>query len=858
MHARFGAHNGKRLMPDLSSLQIAHPATLPWIGIGAVLGLLVLLLPWRHGKRTVAIAGTIRVIGVAALVFALAGFVETQPETSRFEPHGVWRLLLDDRAPAANATDFRETPLAFTNRVRSALAGEKPPQRAEVWGSHEEATRARDAVLALGLPCTAHWPEENVLPSPMILHIDAPTTLQPGEAGKISVSAFLAGATLKVLLDGAELPHKSGKAEFRLDKPGVHLLEAVLYDAHGNELQRDGAVVRVGEPPVLLMLGLTKEHEKRVTELAPGWKTERGDLAEFDARRFDNPDNPVGVVLTSVDALYQLSLSNPSVIYGLSFWVARGGGLYITGDGAKFVAPEYLAPEAKMLLPVTLLKEGKPPEPEDPPVEEIKGKAEVAKASIVYVLDRSGSMNATVNRRADLTRWRVACKGVTEALKKIKEAKEQTNTRVGVLSFTLKQTWIDKPRVFIDFDVKNLAQRLAATEGDAEFDEMYYNTDVYAAMREALDVIKKENSAVKVIVLMTDGADRPANAREGKLLSNIAEEARRETVNIMTVGIGDAFVGGTPEVLAARKTIEDLATKQGFSFIPGEGEAAEKAHVIFVTAVETAFKAYDDQKKAEEEERKRKLDEQKAAEQEPPKVDVLAGEFQLTLLPPGKQLFGPNALPKPAPRATWYARSTAKPEAAVTLGLNAVGDPPALAFHAYGLGRTAFWSVGGEPESLGEITAWGDFPGVFAASLRWLLPREVPDVRLVGEATPEGIRLLDPLPGANYVLRTASGDLALELADGLLTRAGGLPTGAAEVIEQVDDEQRRIGDVYIARKGQGGGFTKPVDDNPKRAELAAKLPETRLTRRDWPMGAVYLCALFLILMPLERLVRRRS
>lgn len=800
----------------------------------------------------------IRVIAVALLVFALAGFVEVQPQTSRFEPQGEWRLLLDDHAPAADASDFRETPLTFTNRVRDALAGEQPPQRAEVWGSHEQSTRARDAVIALGLPCTAHWPEVNVLPSPMILHIDAPTTLQPGEAGQVSVSAFLAGATLKLLLDGADLPHKSGHAEIRIDKPGVHLLEAVLHDAQGKELARSGSVTRVGKPPILLMLGLTAEHEKRAIELAPGWKTERGDLAGFNAGRFDDADNVVGVVLTSVDALYQLSLSNPSVIYGLSFWVARGGGLYVTGDGAKFVAPEYLASEAKMLLPVTLLKEGKPPQPEDPPVEEIKGKAEVAKASIIYVLDRSGSMNATVNRRADLTRWRVACKGVTEALKKIKEAKEQTNTRVGVLAFTLKQTWIDKPRVFIDFDVKNLAQRLAATEGDTDYDEMYYNTDVYAAMREALDVIKKEHSAVKVIVLMTDGADRPANAREGKLLANIAEEARRETVNIMTVGIGDAFVGGTPEVLAARKTIEDLATKQGFSFIPGEGEAAEKAHVIFVTAVETAFKAYDDQKKAEEEERKRKLDEQRAAELEPPKVDVLAGEFPLTLLPPGRQLFGSDALPRPAPRAAWYARSAAKPEAAVTLGLNAPGDPPALAFHAYGLGRVAFWSVGGEPESLGEITAWGDFPGVFAASLRWLLPREVPDVRLVGEATPEGIRLLDPLPGAKYSLRTAAGDMALDLADSLLTCAGGLPLGAAEVIERLDDEERRIGDVYVTRKGRGGGFTKAVDDNPQQAELASKLPETRLTRRDWPMGAVYLCALFLILMPLERVVRRRS
>ena len=41
----------------------------------------------------------------------------------------------------------------------------------------------------------------------------------------------------------------------------------------------------------------------------------------------------------------------------------------------------------------------------------------------------------------------------------------------------------------------------------------------------------------------------------------------------------------------------------------------------------------------------------------------------------------------------------------------------------YGLGRVGFWGAGTDPEALGELLGWTDFPGLFAGTMRWLLPR---------------------------------------------------------------------------------------------------------------------------------------
>jgi hypothetical protein len=62
----------------------------------------------------------------------------------------------------------------------------------------------------------------------------------------------------------------------------------------------------------------------------------------------------------------------------------------------------------------------------------------------------------------------------------------------------------------------------------------------------------------------------------------------------------------------------------------------------------------------------------------------------------------------------------------------------------------------------------------------------------------------------------------------------------------------------VANPPTNPGFVQPLDDNPDLATLEARDPVVKTRPEPWPMGAVYLGALFLLLLPIERAARRRS
>ncbi|MCA8910312.1 MAG: VWA domain-containing protein [Planctomycetes bacterium] len=863
--------------PDWNSLQIAKPEVLPWVGVALLLGVASLVLPWRHSRRTVAVAGLLRALVIGVLVFAIAGFVTVGETEQRYEPAGTWRLVLDGaQPPKGDAQDFSESPNAFVNRLRNALAGETPPAQTEVWGTRREDTlAARDAVQALGVPCTPHFPvEEQPASRPVLTGIDAPRQVQPGEPLVAKFTQAGPPAEMRAYLDGKPLKLKDGQAEVRSDQPGRHVLESVLSDAQGNELQRTGQVFRVGDKPSVLAVGLGPEQLQRAIAMAPEMDFASAMAEQFGEASLQRGGHAVDLVLISVDGLNKL---NSDQCFSLAGFVARGGGLFVTGDGAKYVAPEYLPTDARNLLPVILRKEGKKPPPDDPPVDEKAGKAEVAKVSICFVLDRSYSMTQTIGNTTT-TRWKVATTGVAKSIKLVEEGgrretadkhSESYATRIGVLAFTLKQNWVYEMNTAFPYDRGQIVKQLdrmgeELTQIDpAEFDEQGYNTDIYAATKAAIEVMKEEKSAVKVIVMLTDGSDRDANTTAGLKHSDLKADAIANNINIVTVGIGEEFDGSTPRSRSALKVVRELATRNEYVHVAANAANALKADVIFVDSVEMAFEAYDDKKKEEDAERKRRLEEQKNKEKEPPKVDVLPGTFPLQLGPMGDQLFGADAIPEDAPKVAWVARNDARDGAAVALTVvtDEDGPTPTLAFQGYGLGRVAFWGAGTEPKALGELTGWADFPAIFAASLRWLLPREEPDVRLLAEAGPGGIRILDPIEGADYSLRTPDGDVPLKLKDGRLSSEADLPLGAGEVIETIGGTEpvsRSIGDVYVAEVPAIDSRQFAVDDAAQLAPLKPRPPEVTAFTREAILPVLYLLTLFMLVLPIERLIRRRS
>lgn len=841
---------------DWSTLALEHPTRLWLLPLSALTLLGLAALGGRHAWRTRLAALVLRMSAVAVICLLLATPTVAETQVTKFEPQGQWRLLLASVPPAAGWQDFREDPQAFVARVRNALAGPTPPARCEVIGVGDHARWARDALAALGMPSTLVSPAAAPgATQPILLGIDAPRVLQPGEPLSFTLNTWGEGE-VRVTLDGLPLPvDKEGTRLTYAGKAveaGRHLLEAALIGPSGAVLQRVGHILRVGEKPRLLLLGMDDARAAEAARLAPDFEHARCATQDFSAGHLAKTQ----VVLAGIDALYRLRSEQA---FALTSFVGRGGGLYATGDGAKFVPPDFLPDDIKAVLPVRIQAEPKPENPPDPPVEEEPTLEVIAKVSVCFVLDRSNSMKAYVGDTRT-TRWQVATQGVVDSV-----AKLSIDARASVLTFTLAQNWLYKPQVFLEHNREfELAPALRKVEGDQNYDESMYNTDIYAAMKSAIETMQTEPSAIKMIIMLTDGADRPANDAAGLKHSDLRDLAISKGIEIVTVGIGEAFADGTGG-FGAQAVIRDLATKPEFAFMPATAADALKAHTIFVNSVSTAFKLFDDKKKAEEERRRKRLEEWQNQQKEPPRIDALKGTFPLVLQPIGEALFGQDALGATAPKVQWYARNTPRPEAAVALGLDvppgAPGEAPpaALAFGAWGLGRTAFWAAGTQAESLGEVTGWAEFPGMFAASLRWLTPREVPDLRLVGRATPGEIEMLDPIEGATYTARTANGtEHQLELKDGILRPLTPLPEGAYEIMENLGSERRMIGDVYLAAYPEHAIHFETIGPVATTPELRALPPEKTTRRRLAETPVLYLVLLLLMVLPLERYTRRRS
>lgn len=843
---------------------VTEPARL-WLAMatGAAALLAALAAGKRHGLGARVVAGAVRFAALALVGVALASpAIEAVSET-RFEPSGVWQLSNIDPARVDGSIVFRESPDAFAARVRNAIAAGTPPVRTEVYATREFAARTQPLVRALGVPCEAHiYGEDAARESWALGAIHAPLTLKPGEALDAAIDVFVsdgaplaggidnAAGTVVVKVNGNEVGRIARKdAGVQAALPAMNLPQGrhvitceLLGDSSGTVIQRVGHVVRVGAPPRLLAVGLDAAAWAQLETLAPGFTRTAVEPRQLSAAMLRETE----VVVMPVYAGVRLTAAQSRE---LAQFVANGGGLYVTGDGAAQTNQAYLDATFRDLLPVRLLNQKQEPPP-DNPVKEEKGESDVAAVSMVFVIDRSNSMNATI--KGAVTRWQVAVESVRQALNKL-----DPWDRAGVLSFTLSQNWQVRPKVIAPFDRELIARRLLALKSDDNYDKQGYNTDIYKAVQEAIAVIDQEKSAVKVIVVLTDGGDRDNDDGTVRDHHKLAELAMSKGINIYALGIGNEFTGADHYSQAAKKVIRNLATKEEFAYIAPDEDAAATAQVVFVRAVEFAYKAYDDKMKEREREKERR-----PVEPKDPKVDVLEGRFPLALTPVGRQLFGLRELPSPAPRLLKYVRCQLRPDSALAVTLApAEGEAPALALAiaSYGLGRVGFWASGSEPQALGEVSAWEGYPRLVAQTLRWLIPREDPQPRLVGGATTEGIGLLDPLEEARYTLRSDKGSVALALRDGVLVAAqGSLLSGDFEVVERLGTQERVIGDVYLAAPSAVTSRQMPKDPASALAELTSRPPEVTRRRAPAPHVAVYGLIALLCIMPLERLVRRRN
>ncbi|MCC6572532.1 MAG: VWA domain-containing protein [Planctomycetes bacterium] len=822
---------------DLQSLSLASPQNLTLAAAGGVaLILLVAGLKSRHPAAARYGALVVRLLVLAALGLALASPSITAQTEERFAPQGVWNLAADGSAATVSN---------FSARVRTAFAEGKPPSLIEISGKPAHVRAAAAIVEPLEVP--VRLKEEAVAgdAGPVLVSVDAPALLSPGEPLAATLRGAGRGGDVRFLVDGKEVAREPldadalGWPQLALE-PGRHDIVAELMD--GDDVrQRIGHVLRVDRMPRLIALGMTGAEFARLETLAPNYERRAIDIKDFSKANLQEAEVVVLPILAGLDMTDRQA-------HALMQFAANGGGVLITADGAEQVSPEMLPSELRELLPVRLMQQPRVPPP-DPPVKEEIGKAEVAAVSIMYVIDRSTSMESKVGKA---TRWDIAVEAVRKSLEKL-----DAWDRASVVAFTLKRTWMPRPQVVAPFDRELIARELRDLEPDHEYDPRGYNTDIYKAVEEGLDVLEKEPSAVKMMVLLTDGGDRDDDGGKARNHRALAERAISKKINIVTLGIGDGFNESSMGSASARRLINDIATKPGYAYIAPDAKTAEVAPVVFVRAVELSYEAYTEEMQRRELEKKKRAVDQP---QKPPVVEVAKGDYALQWTTVEQQLLG-SEIPKPPPRLAQYALTRLREHSANAITLGGVKDeqPALLTLGGYALGRVAFWASGLDDESLGGVGQWKDFPRFYAQLVRWLQPRNEPDPRLISGATRAGIGLIDPIEGAQYVLRRDGVESSLELENGeLRAREGTLPDGAAEIIERMGSEERHIGDVFITERPAAASVARVLDEIKPAADLAELPPIVRTTRREAlePLMALLIAAL--ALMPIERFVRRRS
>lgn len=831
----------------LHAMIFMHPERLPaLLGGGLLIVLVSALLYRKHGLGTTLNVSVLRLLMFAALGFALLTPAVVVADSEQFQPVEPWIYQAN-----------KESQTDFLNRLRLAVEDGRPPQKVLINANRAKARELFRAIEALGVPVSTNLISDDTELKPMLLDIDVPQTLQQGEplVGKVN---FAGGGNIALKLDGQNVPLEDGAFELESLNTGLHVLVAEL-SVDGQIIQKIGAVVEVGPPSIVVGIGLTKPQIKRIRVMLPNSEIRSVGAEEFSAQDLQDGNEAVSVAVCSVKSGAEMSVRQTDL---LQMFVARGGGLFVTGDGAKQVVIKYISDDFKELLPVILKAEKHDPL-EDPPVKEIPGIEEIAKVSLLFLIDRSTSMNAATSTGA--SRWSVAVKSIEGSLIHVAgkaggEADESLATRVGIMAFTLDQNWLTfsgkgeskKPilKTFLEYDRTAVVKKLKALKGDEDYTDAGFNTDIYAAMEEAIDVMSDEPSSVRMIVMLTDGGDNPENVVKGKVHSTLRERAIANEINIVTVGIGSAFKSDNPDSRAANRVLTELATKSEFVHLTN----GETTPAIFVDSVSRAFKAYDQKKQDEED----KLEKEREADPEPETVDVLPGTFPMILTGFGAELFGKDALPEPSPKVAWFARNQLRKSAAAAIELEEETTPAALSFRAHGLGRVAFWATGTDEEALGEVASWADFPALFASSVRWLMPRVDTKLKLLGLATPEGIELLDPTDGAKYILRTPEKDIPLDFKDGQLTSPEPLPEGQGTVIEKFEAVENELGHVYVAPAPEAKGISWLEPELMECPALRAGKPMTH--KREQPDTSLILYAVifFLIVLPFERLVRRRQ
>ncbi len=409
------------------------------------------------------------------------------------------------------------------------------------------------------------------------------------------------------------------------------------------------AIVRVGGATrVLLIEGQPGEAQNLKAALAAANVTAdivAAEAAPGDMTALGNYE-AVALVNVPVRALpVRLVASLPAYVRDL------GKGLIMIGGDRSYGVGGYSQTPIEEALPVYM---------------DVRNRQERPDLALIFVIDKSGSMNAChcsgPDRQTSQPR-----QGGTPKIDIAKEAVVQASAilgerdTIGVVAFDEGAHWALPVTRGAKPDVVESAVAPVLPDGQ---------TNVRVGLQAAEEALNKTDAKIKHVILLTDGWSRGGDNLD------LAQRMRDEGITISVVGAG----GGSADYL------QNLADTGGGRFYPTVD--MEEVPQIFVQETITAVGNY-----------------------------LIEEPFTPKYAAPSAILEGLEA---GLPLLYGYNGSTAK-ETATTV-LAGVDDAPVLAQWQYGLGRAVAWTSDAKGKWAKDWVGWAEFPRFAAQMVQWVVP----------------------------------------------------------------------------------------------------------------------------------------
>lgn len=286
------------------------------------------------------------------------------------------------------------------------------------------------------------------------------------------------------------------------DAPGLHEYEVIINsDGDGEqENNRYQAFVQVRGPPRVLHAFGEPEAGRHLTAAlkAQGIAVQEVRAAGLPATMRELVDYDL-VILNNVSG-FDMSLARMELLE--SYVRDAGGGVVKLGGDKSYAAGGYHGTPMERLLPVTM---------------HAKTEVRLPSLSVIFVLDRSGSM---ASKSGDEDKLAIAKRAALSSIELLSRF-----DRVGVLAFDSGQDWVVPPT-----DVgmrRHIGEQLRKLEAGG-------GTDLHAALREAYRVLRQEQAKVKHLIVLSDGiTDGEKN------FDPLAQRIAADGITISAVAMGE-------------------------------------------------------------------------------------------------------------------------------------------------------------------------------------------------------------------------------------------------------------------------------------------------------------------------------